>query len=418
MRIIQIVAGALFIIAGGLIFQVHADNEFIHLTPSEGAAFRVPIQSDKVFEQTFVVQGQELSKIGAFLLPIHTKAKTSSGVIHIEVLRGTEVKASGDVPVSRIDSDGASLVRLSPSLPTTKGESLTMRIMSSPDASGFIALQKRTFDESFPDRDISFAIDGLQQDYPIAYSVFERIWPPFTAQLGGLLMMAGVVLLFWNIAVRAKTATTLVVLIFVALLYAIPSFDTHRTFYFLTVILLCASWLLLRIAGRTILASLFGAFIFSCSTWLPLFLITGGTVDGILPIRDALIDPNQISVSHGAGGYVGIPGALFAVAGVCIWITMIVQKRFTLAHLESVMAILFAVSIFMTFAPGPLQHSKAIILVVGCIAWFASLSLDRMQRFLGVRDMFVQTLMAIFLCIALLDLMHITARTFTYGLGI
>lgn len=416
-RTFQVVAGAVCILLGVSIFRVHADQEFIHLTPSEGSEFLVSVKSDSTFEQTFAVQRQSISKVGAFLIPINIRAKNSTDTIHIALLQGGVVKAEEDIPVFQIDGEGASFITVTPALATSKGESLTMRITASPEASGLVALQKRAFDESFPDRDISFAIDGVKQQYPVAYSVFERVWPPFVQQLGGLLVLAGFLLLFWNYAMNAKTITSLLVLIVIGILYAIPSLRGYGMFVPLAVLLMIATWFILRISGRTILASFFGTFIFACSTWLPLYLITGGA-EGILPMRDALIDPNQISVSHGAGGYVGIPGALFATAGALIWIGMIARKRFTPSQLDTVMVVLLVLSMSISFMPSPIQNSQAIIIVVACIAWFASLAFDKLQRFLGGRDRFVQTLLVIFLAIALLDLMHITARTFAYGLGV
>src|SRR3989344_971588 len=236
----------------------------------------------------------------------------------------------------------------------------------------------------------------------------------FVHQVAGILMMAGLLLLGWRYALHKRISAAIVGLIGIAILAGIPAFGTYMGFVFFITILLLLYWMILRIVGRTTLAAAFGACIFGCSTWLPLAFITGWSSDGMLGVRDALLDPNQISVSHGAGGYIGIPGAVFAVAGVLIYIGMLMRKRFTPSQGETIMAVLFAVSLFVTFSESPLQYSNAIIVVVACIGWFASLAFDRMQRFLGIRDMFVQTLMVILFCISILDLMSITARTFTY----
>ncbi|MEK7499729.1 MAG: hypothetical protein AAB649_03925, partial [Patescibacteria group bacterium] len=72
----------------------------------------------------------------------------------------------------------------------------------------------------------------------------------------------------------------------------------------------------------------------------------------------------------------------------------------------------------VTFVQTPLHMPRAIIVVVFCIAWFASLAFDKMQRFLGALDVFIQTLLGVLLAISLLDLMQITAKTFMYGLGL
>lgn len=418
MRLFQILAALLCIGFGLAIFFIHTDQQFIHLTPSDGSGLLVSISADNVFEQTFVVHGKTLSKIGAYLIPVNTKAKNSAGVIHISLIQQGEVVGMGEVPVFRIDGDSASLITLTSPVQTGEGETLTMRITASPDAGGLIALKKRMFDESFPNRDIAFFINGAQQEYPVGYSVFETVWPPLVRQIGGLFIMCGVILLFWNVSMRFKNATAVVVLFLAMALYAIPSFGTYPGFLPLVVIMGLIIWALFRVSGRTYLASLFGTFIFVCSTWLPLHLITGGVTEGMLSVRDALIDPNQISVSHGAGGYVGIFAALFAVVGLCIVLVLGIRKRYTVIQVDLCMAVLLFVSMFVAFVDSPIHHPKAIIVVVFSLAWFASLSFDKMQRFLGLQNTFIQTLMGIVLAITLLDLMHITARTFTYGIGI
>lgn len=240
----------------------------------------------------------------------------------------------------------------------------------------------------------------------------------FVQQIAGMFILFGILLLFWKQLIHRKNSIAIVGLLGVALLTSIPSLSEYRFFVFVVLILLFISWVMLRLFGRSHLAAAFGACIFGCSTWLPLAFITGWGSDEMLGLRDALLDPNQISVSHGAGGYVGIPGALFAVVGILVYIYMLMRRRFTEAQGETIVACIFAVSLFVTFIESPLQYSNAIIVVVACTGWFASLAFDKMQRFLGIRDMFIQILMVIFFCIALLDLMSITTRTFTYGIGV
>ncbi|MDA1169299.1 MAG: hypothetical protein O3A36_03100 [bacterium] len=416
MQLLRYSAGAICILLGGLVFFVHTDRQFINLTPGEGAGLLQTIRSEEVYEQTFQTRGQTISKIGAYLVPVNANAKTSQAVITISLFAGADQIATADIPVSLINNSGPSFVRLD--VPSNKNEDITLRISALPDAHGLIALQKRQFDETFSQQTILFTIDGEKQDYAIGYTVYENIWPPFVQQLGGILVCAGLVLVMWNLVQQARNMTSILLLLYIALLYAAPSLKTYPSFFPAVAILIVAFWAVLRISGRTTIAATFGAFVFVCSTWLPLYFITNGTAEGILSVRDALIDPNQISVSHGGGGYVGISGALFAVVGICIWIYRLATRKLVVTQLDSAVAFLFVVSFYITFIPSPIHHYKAIILVVGCIAWFASLSFDSMQRFLGLRDMFVQTLLVLLLAIFLLDFMNITARTFAYGIGI
>ncbi len=240
----------------------------------------------------------------------------------------------------------------------------------------------------------------------------------FIWQLAGMVFMAGVYLVWKEQISKYANAAVLFFIAGIAILHSIPSFGTYPLFVLPVLLLLVASYSFLRIAGRSSLASLFGACIFTCSSWLPLFFITGGANSEMLSIRDALIDPNQISVSHGSGGYVGVPGVLFAIAGLLIVLAMVIRKRFTPVQAEFLISILLAVSLYIAFVQSPIANPRAIIVVVACIAFLASLAFDRMQRFLGLRDTLIQTVMAILFSIALLDLMHISAQTFAYGLGI
>jgi hypothetical protein len=413
---IRFFIGVVSVALGCAVFFVHTDQQFINLTPGEGQGLLEPMRKDVRYEQTFTSKGQTISKIGLYAVPIRTEAKSSSGVVSVELLLNNEVRSTAALPVSLIDNGGASLVRILQE--TSYGQSITIRATISPEADGMIALQKRPFDETFSKDTVRFTKNGSQQEYAIAYTVFEKIHPAFVQQLGGIFVILGLLLTALPYAARARSVTSLLLLSGVAILHAIPSLQQYPFFFLVVLLLLVTTWFFFRISGRTMMASFFGACIFAGSTWLPLLMVTGGNVTGMLSIRDALIDPNQISVSHGAGGYVGIPGALLASIGVLIWITMLIRKRYIATQLDTCMGVLFIISLCITFIPGVFHSYRAITLVVFCIAYFASLTLDAMQRFLGLRDTFAQTLILLLLAIFILDLMNITARTFAYGVGI
>ncbi len=243
----------------------------------------------------------------------------------------------------------------------------------------------------------------------------------FAKQLGGLSFIVGSWFLLWNLVKKNPLVSSLTLLIAISLLHSIsaPDADIPYAIFMVSFLVLAVFfWIALRIAGRTYLASFFGACLFACSTWLPLSFISIEGQQEILSLRDALIDPNQISVSHSAGGYIGIAGALFAIVGICIWFSMVIQKRFVSMQIETTFFTLLVISMAFAFIPGPLTYPKAIIAVVASLAWFASFGLDRLQRFLGLQDTFAQTLLIILFGISLLDLMHIASHTMRYGIGI
>lgn len=215
---------------------------------------------------------------------------------------------------------------------------------------------------------------------------------------------------------------SLVLICCIAAIQAIFSYRSHIPYWELfsiTIIALVASWALLRLVGRTYLAALFGACIIACSSWVPLFFIAPPhSTDEQLSLRDAFVDPNQISVSHAAGGYIGVPGTFFAIVGISIWIGMLIHRRNSSTNIDSIIAGILFLSLFITFYPSPIAYPRLIPIVVMGIAWFASLGLDRTQRFLGTRDTFAQILIGILVAISVADIMHIAARTLMYGLGI
>lgn len=417
-RVLQFVVGGVCIVLSALLFPFRADQEFINLTPSEGAGTLISIKSDNTYEQTFSTRNKNISKIGVYLMPVHASAKASQGKIRIELMRDGIVKAFGEIPVFQIDNDGASLVRIEPPYASPLGENSTMRISVSSDASGLVALRKRFVDETFSSADVTFSLNGKHESTPVAYRVFESIWPPFTRQIAGIVGVAGLLLICWPVTIKYKNYVMLFVVLCIAALQAIPAIGTYPMYMPIVAGLVTLTWAILRISGRTQLASVFGACIFVCSSWLALYFTSGGEVSGLLSVRDALLDPNQIHVSHSAGGYVGIPAILFAISGILVWITRFAQRGFRAVQADTGIAILLVLSMLCSFAQWPIYSSRGIIVVVFCIAWFASLAFDTLQRFLGLRDKFIQTLMLLLFIISLLDLMHVVARTFSYGLGL
>ncbi len=403
-NIIRIALATLCIGIGLFIANITADQQFFDLTPNEIPELVLPMQSGTSYEQTFFVRRKTLTRLGLYMRPLQ-KISDPTASVRISLLRKGASIASGEINAIFIENGGPSYVRFESPVITYAGEQLTIRIIVSDSISGVIALRQRIYEDSTL----------------FAYNAFEAIRPPFLRQFGVLLITLGIALLALPSVRKYKQISIVIVLFIIALLHGIPALDASMEYSIFTVVvfaLLLCMWDLLRIAGRSQLSAIFGACVFALSSWLPLTVITGRSITGTLNARDTLLDPNQIAVSHSAGAYIGVFGLVAALIGIAILIVMISKKQQKRCELETWVAMLLILSASIAFIPSPLANGHAAIGVAFALAWFASFGFWHIQRFIGMRDTLVNTILMAFVVITILDLMHVTARTFTYGLGI
>lgn len=408
------------IVIGLFCIQIHTNLEFFNLIPTDSSTLVVPMQGGEVYAQTFTIQRKTMSRLGIYMKPLREISDFDIAV-HVEVLRNGNIIGSGDIPAIFIENGGPAYITFKEPIATIKGQRVTMQITVPPLLSGSIALRERMYDESFSKRDIKFTISGAEQEQVIAYNVFESIRPAFMKQVGGILVSLGVALLFLKHINKHRTKTALIATLILTLLYAIPAWDASMSYSLFAVAVggvLVGMWTLLRVAGRSNLAAVFGAAIFACSTWLPLHFITQGNIGSILSLRNALIDPNQIAITHGAGLYTGILVAIAACAGIIIWLGLLATKHYKEYEGETFVAIIGLLAAVIAFIPSPVANGHAGIVVSFAIAWFASFGMWRVERFLGTNNSVVRVVLIGLAIVTLLDLMYVTARTFTYGLGI
>ncbi len=388
------------VVAGVAAMRVRTDQEFHNIPPIDAPSFVLPMQAGVTYEQPFTIQRKTINRVGIYMRPLEKIADPTSAV-HIELVRSDVTIGSGDISAIFIENGGPSYITFPQPITTAKGEHVTLKITVPEQLSGAIALRT--------------------QEHGLAYNLFESIRPPFIKQIGGMLIMAAFAILFWKRVRTYPAVASLITLLCIALLYAIPAHDASMSYGFFalcTYVVLCAMWGLLRIAGRPYGPALFGACVFACSTWLPLHVITGGNIGSILSLRNALIDPNQIAITHGAGLYTGVLAATVAAIGVLAWIILVIQKQHRRFETETFVAILGACAAMIAFIPSPLANGHAGIVVSFAIGWFASFGIWHLSKLLGTKDKVALCVVTGLAIITVLDLMYVTARTFTYGLGL
>ncbi len=400
MSILRIIVAAICIFAGLVCMRIRTDQEFHNIPPIDAPAFVMPMQSGVTYEQPFIIQRKTIDRIGIYMRPLEKIADATSAV-HIELVRSGVTIGSGDISAIFIENGGPSYVTFPQPIVTAKGENVVLKITVPEQLSGVIAIR--------------------QQEHGIAYNLFESIRPPFIKQVGGMLIMAAFALLFWKKVRTYPIATSLIALLCIAVLYALPAYDASMSYGFFALsvyAILCLMWALLRVAGRPHVWAIFGACVFACSTWLPLHVITGGTIGDILSVRNALIDPNQIAITHGAGLYSGVLAAAVAATGVFAWIILLIQKQHKRFEVETAVVILGVLAGVVAFIPSPIANGHAGILVSFAIGWFASFGVWQLSKLLGEQDFVARSVLTGLAIITVLDLMYVTARTFTYGLGL
>lgn len=414
------IGAALCIVVGLLIMRVEANQEFFNLIPTDPFPLIVPIRAGSVYQQEITIQRKTLSRLGIYMRPLR-EITDSTIALHVSLLRNGSSIGEGDIPAIFIENGGPSYITFADPIVTVKGERILIQI-TAPDAlSGSIALRERAYDADFPRGNTVFSVDSTVQEHVVAFNAFEAIRPALLRQIGSILIAFGFALLFGNTIRRHRNIAALSILLLVACLNAIPAWDasmSYGMFAIIVYVILATMWALLRIAGRSNLSALFGAIVFACSTWLPLHIITHGNIGEILSVRNALIDPNQIAITHGAGIYIGMLGGIMALVGIIVWLTMLARKKYKACELETIVAVIGIVAACIAFIPSPIANGHAGIVVSFSLAWFASFGLYSTQRFLGMRDRLAYILISILATITLLDLMYVTARAFTYGLGV
>lgn len=417
MRIIQLVLGLVIVVLGLSFFRIKTDEQFIKLTPTEESKYLVPMKTGVSYDQDVVIHNKIVSRVGLYLLPLHP-LEHHVGTVTVALMRKNSVLDSTTINSIYIDQTVPTQFIFDHPVASGKDETMRIHVTVSDTISTDIALRNRTFDNDFSGEEVHFSIDGAPQQYPFAYTVDEVLHPALIKQVGGMIIVAGLALLSLPILRKRLLLRDHLILIAIAGLQGLSAIGSTTSIIFyaaLVFIILISSWWVLRIAGRSRISSVFGSCIIACSTWLPLALITAHSSIAQISFKDALLDPNQIKVSHAAGAYIGFFALFFACIGISVLLYNLFFDTRKRMILDIAVAVVLVASAVVAFAHTPFTYQIATIPVACGLAWFAALGLHSMQQFIGIRDRFIQIFLVLLVCIALLDLMHVASVTLAYG---
>ncbi len=461
--------GLALLIGGSLFFTVKTEREFINLVPTEGRENTLVLESDHTYVQQFATNKLTLARLGIHLRPL--AGDLPDKPINIEIRRGDQLLATRAITPQFIDDEGASHVIFEPALVTAPGEKLSITVSMPDELSGTVGWQSRQLDETIDASSVQMLIDGQVQKAPGAYSAYSQSRPPLASQIGGLMVLGGLItILGWHKNHQAAAITTYAVA--ASYLFTAPIFVLGRQNLILFVVSLTAlgsMYLLMRSNSISIISSLFAANTFAFTSWFALQLNSGRYWYGffsllpavfllarqrrlrplLLPasamifawiiisqsgglhleqpsaaVRDVFLDPNQSPSANpitpyattweNFGSYVGIPVILAAVLGLAsakkYKTILTVGLLFGAISLQPDLASLLSLD-------GRITPSHLVIISTFALAFFAGQGLEKLRTFLGTNDRLIVFLTAAMVALSLLDIWHVAATVMEYSLS-
>lgn len=440
-------------------FFIRADRQFIDLAPSDPF---IVLTSNSIVEQTFLTSEPNLSRVNLYFKPTIRTLPVED--ITISIKSDEQTLGTSFASTSFIDGEGFTNFNFDPALNTRAVDQLTLTIHVPPTLDGALKLRQRDFDGSFDPSTYQLTVNGQAQDDPIAYHVYTKTTPPLAIQLGGLLLLAPLLLYVPHLAIYIIT---------VAALYVIPAAlltkDPNLLIPFIySAGALAGMYTLLRSYKIDLIPALAGAHLFAFTTWLPLHWTAGRELYAalyILPLlvlafrrpphhsakrilltilllivailsiaswqlpsqpvnlppaqaRDIFLDPVQnpladkvsnISWSH-YGAYIGVITSLLTLIGIA-WQGW-PHKGYLLTGILALTIILSAPSLII-----PSPHFS--ILVIFSASYFAAWGMQALKNIISRsrHDRVATTVIAAITLLALLDLWQVAAHIFGFALG-
>ena len=399
-------------LVGLALFTVTTDREFINLTPTEGVASGISLESGHTYTQIFPSsRDTRISRVGLFLRP----ATAQMGKGHLSLTVESEgAQVTQEIATDFIDGQSATQIRLIPPVPTSGGAEVRITLRVPEDLSGHVRAQARQLDQTFNPTYAQFRIDNNPSSVPLAYQVYYAEHPPLALQVGGLLLLTGLLLILGQ---PLRTRRSLVIIsIALPLVYFLPELFArsseipafHLVVIQAVVFLAVASFLQRRQLHPA--AVILGATLFTFTTWWALHFATVWRWDWAVlghsaNLKDIFLNSNQVTAAKGGnwehyGSYLGIIGVVLSFLGIAATLR---EKKYlpylALTLLSPFLAILFP---------------DAIILTTFGLAFFAAHGLDSLRTFLGA-DKLVTALTYLIVILVLLDLYNIGTRVLEYG---
>lgn len=469
----KIVCSVALLVMGLALLAVRVDREYINLQPAEGESASVVLTAGHTFQQSFPATRPNISRVSLFIRSAAVDLRADN--IQITVATGDTVEQRL-LPTSLIDQEGATSVRFHPPLPTRTGQIVTITVSVPHTLDGMLRVQTRPLDNTFDPGTVTFSIDGKPQTSPLAYMVHFRSTPALAVQLGGLALLAA--LLIWLPSVSLYVLG-------VSALFLAPAFQLGSwplVEFAFTAIALAGMTAYLRQVGLELTPALVGGHAFAFSTWyilhaqaghsfyviaaaLPLIFMLAhqpltqpsrrqkqllatisllvllaltqipgitfaSALDATASPRDIFLDPVQnaaavkvlspsgqaLAWSH-FGSYLGPINSLLAAIGL-----IYVAKRHRAIVACGLIGALLALTPLhrpaAALLPIPSQH--LIILTTLALAFCAGFGLSLLRRFLEPyphsRVIIVPLVTNLLALLALLDLWHVAAGVLEYPL--
>jgi hypothetical protein len=184
----------LSLLASFFLLNVKVDRVSANLQPDEGITHGQVIKTNNSYQQSFLVNTDNISKFGLFIRP--AVASLPAGNFSISLQRGNEDLLNQSISTSLIDSDAATYLKFPAPIKTTPQENLTFTITVPKELDGALRVQYRFLDESISPDNSSLSINNIPSDNPFAYQTFFSYHPPLSLQLAGLLIILSFITIF------------------------------------------------------------------------------------------------------------------------------------------------------------------------------------------------------------------------------
>lgn len=360
-------AGLFVLLLSFFLWQYSVDRIFIDLAPTPGSAFVVPLQIGVHYDLHFTAGQFPITRLAFFFKPLQPSLPGDS--VGIELFQNDELLATAAVPGSFIDDQGFTSVRLSRAVDGTPDTRLMVRLAVPPSLSGAVGLVQRARDGTFDPDQVSFAIDGVHQNNPLAYQAYFAARPAFAIYLSGLIFLTGLVFLLPRLFTQYLPTVGALAASFIA----VAPIYAQGTYPLLLPVAIASVWLgmfwLLHRSNFETIPAIIGANAASLASYFPLHLLQeqpslvllasiplifalwyrqpavrwiliGGVCfaalfylpdsltvpTGLASLKDTFLDPNQsmaalkipgsVTPWFHYGSYLGVPAAVLSALGV------------------------------------------------------------------------------------------------------
>ena len=444
---------------------VDTDRIVSRLTPSPGNQFTKTLESNTEYVQELRVQQTPITRVGIFLRRI--REVPSDAYITLQVTHNENQIVQQQLLASDIDNSAPTYIAFTPPASVPIDDMIRVQVLVPAELENTIGLQTTEQDETFTSQDATLFINSEGQENPAAYETFVHVKPPLALQLAGLLVVG--VLYLWLPKKESVTTPVYGLLLILASVLPIISSGVFPLLYIVTLaIALSGMFMMLRFSGFSIPFALFGANIFTFSTWFPLHILGGNTVyvlasllpwisyvllryakhsnmrpllvygapfvglvvlttlfgtspDAVASLKDVFLDPNQSPfiqkqlVPDGTdtrwyefGSYIGFPAFIMSLLGVASLFRNR-EGRVLIGLLVAAYLLVFLPSVAALLTAVDIAPAHLSIYMTYLLAVFAAVGIKGFQKYLGAKSSFIHAMMIVIVLLSLLDQWYVLA---------